>query len=101
MNIVKIETPDEFISQQEDAVEAAYSGGQQKRWPNNNDLRNVLDKWPGMVCWEVPVGGTAIYFKIDKNDFLKEIMRCWGPKEKCNFALGISHKRNMLTINTI
>ena len=101
MNIVKIETVDDFISQQEDAVEAAYTGGTQKRWPTNKDLRTVLDSWSGMVCWEVPVNNTAIYFKIDKNDFLKEIMRVWGPKEKCNFALGVTHQRNMLTINTI
>lgn len=82
-----IKKPEDSITQLDLSVGAASMGEPAEYCPTNKDLIAVIQNWDGMVCVEFVTDAKELCLKVDKEDLVQEIERCWQLDGLCNLEI--------------
>lgn len=102
MPILKIEIADDFMSQQERAIEAGHEGNSDEYWPTNADLLRVLRSWSGLVAFEIETEAQTLMVKVVKRDLINEIRHKWKARDICDLTISlVSHGQRVMVLSRL
>lgn len=97
-----IETADDFMRHQQDAIECGHHGEPGGYWPTNEDLLKVLKGWRGMVCIDVLTEDAPLSPKVVKGDLIDEIQTHWSKERICPLSIScVNRSVNVLVLTCL
>lgn len=98
MDVLKIFTPEDFTTRQEQALQAHTMQEEELLLPKNSDLFKILAEWPGKICLELQLPEYPLLVELVAKDLLNEIKRNWQMSANAPFKMWSNSSKQILVL---